>query len=156
MLVPLDGSLRAQAAIAPATQVSAALSAPARGALHLMQVVVRPDPDEISHHTQEAIIYKAKEYLGTVVEQIREGLLGSAVADPQLAITWSVTIDEDIASGIIRAAEDSTDVVAMTTHGSQGLPRWVIGSITGRVLHATKLPLLIVRPPDMMDKAHQT
>ena len=90
------------------------------------------------------------------MEQIREGLLGSAVADPQLAITWSVTIDEDIASGIIRAAEDSTDVVAMTTHGSQGLPRWVIGSITGRVLHATKLPLLIVRPPDMMDKAHQT
>lgn len=78
VLVPLNGSLRAQATITPAAQLSAALSAPARGALHLMRVVVRPDPDEIRHQTQEAIRHKAKEYLGTVVEQIREGLFASA------------------------------------------------------------------------------
>lgn len=155
VLVPLDGSLRARAAIAPAAQLSVALSAPARGALHLTRVVVRPDPDEISHQTQEIIGHKAKEYLNAVVEQTRDGLLSGAVADPRLVISWSVTIDEDIASGIIRAAEDSADVIAMTTHGSHGLQRWVMGSITGRVLHATGLPLLIVRPPDMLDKAYQ-
>jgi len=166
VLVPLDGSGRAQAAIAPAAQVSAALSAPGRGALHLTRVVVRPDPDEIGHHTREAIIHKAKESLGTTVEQIREGLIAAPVGDLGLAITWSVTIDEDIASGIIRVAEDEEGVegagvvgrcqmIAMTTHGAHGLPRWVMGSITGRVLHASRLPLLIVRPPDMLDKAYQ-
>jgi nucleotide-binding universal stress UspA family protein len=100
--------------------------------------------------------HEAKEYLGTTEEQIREGLAADSAADLRLAITWSVTLDEDIASGIIQAAEDGSDVIAMTTHGSYGLPRWVMGSITGRVLHATWLPLLIVRPPDMIDKTHQT
>jgi nucleotide-binding universal stress UspA family protein len=167
VLVPLDGSARAQAAVTPAAQLSAALSAPARGALHLTRVVVRPDPGEISHRTREAIMHEAKEYLGTAVEQIRDGLVAGPVADLQLAITWSVTLDEDIASGIIRVAEGGEDaegagvfgrcqVIAMTTHGSGGLPRWVILPITQRVLHATRLPLLIVRPPDMMDKAHGT
>jgi nucleotide-binding universal stress UspA family protein len=156
VLVPLDGSARAQAAVAPAAQLIAALSAPARGALHLTRVEVQPDPDEISHHKREAMIHKAKEYLGTTTEQIREGLAADPAADLRLAITWSVTLDEDIASGIIRAAEDGSDVIAMTTHGSHGLPRWVMGSITGQVLHATGLPLLIVRPPDMIDKTHQT
>ncbi len=167
VLVPLDGSARAQAAIAPAAQLIAALSAPARGALHLTRVVVQPDPDEISHRTREAIMHEAKQYLGTTVEQIHAGLVASPIADIQLAITWSVTLDEDIASGIIRVAESGEDaegagvfgrcqVIAMTTHGSGGMPRWVMGSITQRVLHATRLPLLIVRPPDMMDKAHQS
>ena len=166
VLVPLDGSARAQAAIAPAAQLSAALSAPARGALHFTRVVVQPDPDEISRRKREAIIHKAKEYLGTTVEQIREGQIARDVADLQLTITWSVTIDADIASGIIRVAEGGENVegagvfgrgllIAMTTRVANGLPRWIMGSITGRVLHATRLPLLIVRPPDMLDKAYQ-
>jgi hypothetical protein len=37
-------------------------------------------------------------------------------------------------------------IIAMATHGHGGLKRWVIGSVTDRVLHATKLPLLVVRP----------
>ena len=166
VLVPLDGSRRAQVAIAPAALVSAALSAPARGALHLTRVVVQPDPDEISHRKREAIIHKAKEYLDTTAEQIREGLIASPVANLQLALTWSVTIDEDSASGIIRVAEGGEDgegagasgrglLIAMTTRGANGLPRWVMGSITGRVLHATRLPLLLVRPPDLLGKAYQ-
>ncbi len=128
--------------------------------------MARPDPDEIGHRTREAIIHKAKESLGTTAEQIREGLIASPVADLQLALTWSVTIDEDIASGIIRVAEGGEDaegtgasgrglLIAMTTRGANGLPRWVMGSITGRVLHATRLPLLIVPPPDMLGKAYQ-
>jgi universal stress protein family protein len=39
----------------------------------------------------------------------------------------------------------------MATHGYSGLQRWALGSITERVLHATRLPLLVVRPQDKMD-----
>jgi nucleotide-binding universal stress UspA family protein len=162
-LIPLDGSARAKAALAPAAQLIAALSAPARGALHLTRVVVLPDAEQISHSEREAIMHKAKQYLSTTVEHIREGLVASAAADLKLSITSSVTIDDDIAAGIIRVAEDGedaegagvfggSDVIAMATHGYSGLKRWAMGSISERVLHGTKLPLLIVRPPDMTDK----
>jgi Universal stress protein family len=77
---------------------------------------------------------------------------------------WSVTMDEDSASGLIWVAEDGkemegagvlngVDVIAMTTHGSSGLQRWAMGSVTERVLHAIRLPLLIVRQPDTRRKA---
>ena len=46
------------------------------------------------------------------------------------------------------------DVITMATHGYSGLPHWAMGSITQRVLGATKLPLLVVRPPEMMDQSH--
>ncbi len=44
------------------------------------------------------------------------------------------------------------DLIAMTTHGAAGLHRWAVGSITERVLRATTLPLLIVRPADMIER----
>ncbi len=166
-LVPLDGSAPAKAAIVPAAQLIAALSAPGPGALHFTRVVVLPGAEQIRQSEREALIHKAKQYLSTTVEHIHEGLVASPVADLKLAITWSVTIDDDIASGIIRVAESGedaewagvfggSDMIAMATHGYSGLQRWAMGSVTERVLHATRLPLLIVRPPDMLEKGHQT
>ena len=105
---------------------------------------------------------KAKQYLSATVEHIRNGLVASPVAELKLAMTWSVTIDDDIASGIIRIAEDGqdtegagafdgSDLIAMPTHGYGGLQRRSMGSVTERVLHATRLPLLIVRPSDVLE-----
>jgi nucleotide-binding universal stress UspA family protein len=166
-LIPLDGSAGAKATIVPAAQLVVALSAPGPGALHFTRVVVLPDAEQISQSEREAIMRKAKQYLSATVEHIREGLVASPVAELKLALTWSVTIDDDIASGIIRVAEDGedtegtgafdgSDLIAMATHGYGGLQRWAIGSVTERVLHATRLPLLIVRPSDVLDKGQQT
>ena len=44
------------------------------------------------------------------------------------------------------AAFGRCDMIAIATHGRGGLQHWVMGSITERVLGATKLPILIVRP----------
>jgi len=126
-----------------------------------------PDEAKISTSEREAMMHKAKQYLRTTVEHLRAGLVAPAVADLKLAITWSVTIDDDIASGIIRVAEEGeetqdaggsggSDLIAMATHGYSGLQRWTLGSVTERVLHASRLPLLIVPPPDLLDKEQQT
>jgi hypothetical protein len=77
---------------------------------------------------------QAKQYLNSLADQMREGLLASPIADLKLSITWSVTIDTDIAAGIIRVAEQGEDaeetgvfgssqVIAMATHGYSGLQR---------------------------------
>ena len=165
-LVPLDGSVRAEAAIAPAAHLIAALSAPGRGALHFTRVVVMPDVETISHTEREVLLQKAMQNLRATVEEIREGLVTDYGADLKLSMTWSVTIDDDIAAGIVRMAENGEgaegagvfgrcDVIAMATHGYSGFQRWALGSITERVLHATQLPLLIVRPPDVIAREHQ-
>lgn len=166
-LIPLDGSARAKAAIVPAAQLIAALSAPGPGALHFTRVVVLPDAGRISQSEREARMHKAKQYLSTTVEHIRQGLVAPPVADLKLVMSWSVTIDDDVASGIIRVAEDGedtagagvfdgADLIAMATHGYGGWQRWAMGSITERVLHDTRLPLLIVRSPGMMEKGQRT
>src|SRR6266568_8068022 len=168
-LVALDGSALAKAALEPAASLIAALAAPAPGALHLVRVVkpVIPDREGKDPEEHEHFLYKAKRYLSSTVEQMREGLVAPALANLKLPVTWSVAIDTDVAEGIVRVAENGEDaegagvfgrcdVIAMATHGRGGVQRWAMGSITERVLHATKLPLLIVRPPDMLDKSQVT
>jgi nucleotide-binding universal stress UspA family protein len=39
-------------------------------------------------------------------------------------------------------------LIAMSTHGRSGVGRWLLGSVTDKVLHATESPMLIVRPRD--------
>lgn len=169
-LVTLDGSAHAKAALEPAASLIAALAAPEPGALHLVRVVQpvtaergAQDLDALS--SSEQVVHKAKRYLSATVEHLHEGLTVPAVADLNLTITWSVAVDTDVARAIIRLAENGEDaegagifggcdVIAMATHGYSGLQRWAMGSITQRVLSATKLPLLVVRPPDMTDKSH--
>ncbi len=52
----------------------------------------------------------------------------------------------DPAAEILRAAEDrSADLIAMSTHGRTGPPRWVLGSVTENVLRASTVPLLVTR-----------
>ncbi len=132
VLIPLDGSVRAQAAIIPAAQLIAALSAPAQGALHLTRVVVLPEAAHLGQSEREAILQQAKHYLISLADHMREGLLTGPIADLKLSITWSVTVDTDIAAGIIRVAEQGEDAegtgvfgnsqaIAMATQGYSGL-----------------------------------
>lgn len=37
-------------------------------------------------------------------------------------------------------------LIAMTTHGRSGLSRWALGSVADKVLHASTVPLLLIRP----------
>jgi nucleotide-binding universal stress UspA family protein len=52
------------------------------------------------------------------------------------------------ASVIVQSAEHWPDtLIAMATHAYSGLRRWVLGSITDKVVHDTTMPLLVVRAP---------
>jgi nucleotide-binding universal stress UspA family protein len=153
--VSLDGSELAEAVLRPAANLVLALSAPAPGALHLMQVVkIFPDSEEqgtLSELNQQAV-EQAKAYLAAVKARLQQ-----QYPESLLAVTWSVTLDHDIAASLLRTAEaqgeetasaepGGCDLVAMSTHGRSGLARWMVGSITERVLEATRLPMLSVRP----------
>lgn len=150
-LVALDGSALAETALMPAANLVADLSAPNAGTLHLCQVV--PALSARDERGFMAKIFKetvdsAKAYLTAIQERLSR---------PKLKVTWSVAIDNDVADTLIGTAEHSAevkgleafsncDLIAISTHGRDGLQRLVMGSITERVLNASKVPVLVVRP----------
>lgn len=155
VLVPLDGSELAKAALKPAAQLAADLAAPGQGAIHLVRVVKLDTlPGEVLDPvTKEHLLHKAKTYLASVAGHMREGI----AAELKLAVTWSVALDTDAADAIIRVAENGEDAegagafgrcnfIAVATHGRGGLQRWTMGSVAERVLVGTTLPVFIVRP----------
>jgi nucleotide-binding universal stress UspA family protein len=174
-IVSLDGSPLAEAALVPTANLVAALATPAQGVVHLMHVVkpltaafVAPLSgtqwsgssraceasfnnryfEGLPQYEAEAVS-RAQTYL----QNVRERLLAHT-RDLNLLVTWSVTQAEDIAETIVTTAEEemgstgenSSDILAMATHGRGGLERWVMGSFTERVLNASRLPMLIIRP----------
>lgn len=166
ILVPLDGSPQARAVVVPAAHLIAALAGPARGILHLTQVVAPPHTGRISLAEREIMVQEIERKLRATTEEIGVELTAAAIPNLKLPATCSLTLDEDVASGIINVAENGEDaqgasvfgrcdVIAMATHGRGAFQRWLMGSVTERVLHASKLPLLIVRPPDSADKNAQ-
>jgi nucleotide-binding universal stress UspA family protein len=53
------------------------------------------------------------------------------------------------AAEIIDAAQNiSGSLIAMTSHGQTGIERWLIGSITERVVCHSRTPVLVVRPQE--------
>jgi nucleotide-binding universal stress UspA family protein len=47
------------------------------------------------------------------------------------------------------AEREGVELIVMSTHGRSGLTRWILGSVADKVLHATHLPVLLVRPPGL-------
>lgn len=160
-LVALDGSTRAEAALVPTARLLEALTAPAQGLLHLIQVVPLPSPGygEYNQYRASSSVYKeevdeAESYLSTLVDHLKDTL----APDLKVMMTWSVIGASDVAESLMCVAEegekpasDGYDLIAIATHGRSGLARWALGSVTERILGATKLPLFIIRSPDLKD-----
>jgi nucleotide-binding universal stress UspA family protein len=142
ILVPLDGSGLAEAALVCALQLGGLYQA----SYHLVRVVhfpvgptssYIPDAAEINEEVVRAAQTDAESYLAAAAER----LLGSG-----LSVDHSVVIAPQVVRGILAAAtSERCDVIAMATHGSR-LRRLALGSVTDKVLRASELPVLLVRP----------
>jgi nucleotide-binding universal stress UspA family protein len=168
ILVALDGSSLAEEALLPAAQLSAALSAPAHGALHLTRILplsVGYEYGQIESFAiaREKALAEVRAYLSMVEQRLRAGEL----AHLHLLVTSSVAVDTDIADMLIRKAENGEerdrlesfngcDAIAIATHGRESFQRILLGSVTERILGATRLPLLIIRPQERETTAKKT
>lgn len=155
ILIPLDGSELAEAALGPAQLLGEAISQPGGYTLHLARVIpftqtISADPARDKARTE------AQDYLNGIAERF-------SLAAPVVA---SVILDQDPADALARMTRpgeqvvgapdaDGYDVIAMATHGRSGLARLAIGSVTERVLTATVAPALIVRPDRMKPEAQR-
>lgn len=141
ILVPLDGSELAERALQPAL----ALARPDGGELILMRVPVMerialstPEgygllwPDQSFEQSQK----ESTEYLATVQKTYQQ---------PSFTLR-TLIVDGDVASSIVdTAAAEKVDLIVISTHGYSGLTRWMLGSVTERVLRGAACPVLVVR-----------
>lgn len=150
-LVPLDGSPLAESALGPAIALVAALAPDEQRSLHLLRVVddpvssglIRPGTRFEQEVSRAEDRREAHKYLAGMAAQLTKGEFASY----NLTITTSVSVQSDVAQALLEKSEQADqpfDLLAMATHGYGGLQRWVMGSVTERVLHQTSLPLLVV------------
>jgi nucleotide-binding universal stress UspA family protein len=170
VFVPLDGSPLAETALEPARALASALAWPGAADIRLA-LVIAPDRMDRENMPEALLLDGATAYLERTAQRLRRRAQAAAdaAADTDAAlceVTWSVIAHWDYAQGIIAAAEigetgrteegnggnghiQPSDVIVMATHGRSAFARWTLGSVTERTLHATHLPLLIVRPAEM-------
>jgi len=141
ILVPLDGSSLAEQALTVADQLARRVNA--------RIILVRAPNMEPAYATAESaygLIYReqalgrasaeAKDYLKSI--QSLQAVRGHTVA--------TVVVEGDAASAVVDVASQiKADIITMSSHGYSGLTRWLLGSVTEKVLRASTCPVLVVR-----------
>jgi nucleotide-binding universal stress UspA family protein len=146
LLVPLDGSAWAEAALPHA----AALARNFGCGIQLLTVVAPPripysdmtptlDMLEAGEAQSKANQTHAHEYLGEAAERLRRDGLRAETA----------VLEGPPADAILRQAHAiGARLILMATHGRSGLARLLLGSVALEVVHRTLLPVLLVRPTE--------
>ena len=137
ILVPLDGSLLSEQALAHAIVIAEHF----QSALILLQVLV---PLPRAPTTTEAIILRAEEATDVLVCEYLERV---AARVQEHGITVQViTIKGRPHFQILQYAEtNQVDMIVMCSRGQSGLSRWMIGSVADRVMRGANIPVLLVR-----------
>lgn len=134
ILVPLDGSTLAEAAIPKALElgeVSGARVLLVRAAQ--AQTVPGADPTE----AQIKVVREAEAYLA----HVQERLTGRGRVTMDTSVWYGPA-----AYAIVEATRmHDVDQIVMTTHGRSGLGRLLFGSVAESVLRGTTTPILLLR-----------
>lgn len=141
ILVPLDGSSLAERALEPAMAITRRQD----GQVILLSVPVYKQvmvPGTAGYGLmlpdQSLALYRAE--AEAYLSQIRQTHAEAGID------VKTVVIDGDVAGSIVDiAADEQVDLIVMTTHGYSGFTRWVLGSITERVLRSAPCPVLVIR-----------
>jgi nucleotide-binding universal stress UspA family protein len=142
LIVPLDGSEFAEAALEPARELAALVGA----RLVLVGVVPLPTAPIAA---EGPIVYPSDEDVDALEAEARGYLTG--ICDRLMAggIAASVEVRRlgEAATRIAEvAAEQGAAAVVMATHGRTGLARALIGSVAGAIVHQGTTPVVLVRP----------
>ncbi len=143
ILVPLDGSSLAETALPYALQI-----VNDGGEITLMMVVdetptvVEDSPlfldtkdDVIEPEQRESSLKHAEDYLARVVTTLNK----SNIKIETMALHGKPAVE------IVDMAKNSpVDAIVMSTHGRTGLSRWILGSVTQKVISAMQCPVFVV------------
>ncbi len=145
LVVPLDGSSRAEAALPVAMTISRRLGTP----ILLVRVVDPADlmppavgvgeaiPFEIYDEAEKELEQEARRYLDTVAQKLREQ--GLPVASSMLMGPPANSIEEATHLG---------DVLILSSQERTGVMRWLLGSVAEKLTREDEAPVILVPASD--------
>jgi nucleotide-binding universal stress UspA family protein len=139
LLVPLDGSKTAETVLPYARFLARRLRLPVE-LLHVIDVAelgrrVPPDKAEFLNDILASVIRRTEDYLKSLAATFRD-------------IPVSCTVEKGAAAAefiIDKAAADPETLIDMATHGYSGIKRWLLGSVSEKVLRGARNHLLLAR-----------
>ena len=142
ILVPLDGSGLAERALPHAVEIARCMGSQ----LWLVRVSLYQgyaynptwDGPHYSEERLEADRKAAVEYLAVARNQCNAHALPGQ-NEVLIGPVAETLIDYALAKDV--------DLIVMSTHGRSGLSRWVMGSVTDKVVRSAHCPTLIIRNP---------
>jgi nucleotide-binding universal stress UspA family protein len=145
LVVPLDGSPRAEAALPVAIAISRRLGTP----ISLVRAVDPADlmppavgigeaiPFELYDEAEMEMEQEARHYLDAMAQKLRE---------QGLPVTTSVLTGSPANS--IKEATHLGDVLVLSSHERTGVKRWLLGSVAERLTREDESPVILVPAPD--------
>ena len=139
ILVPLDGSTRAQSAV----PVAARLAQASGGSVILLHVAVPPVssgkfnvPEVYPRVDTDEELAEATEYLKTLAQS---GELSGITTEVQ-------TLVGEVAPTILSATQGlHADLIVLCSHGFTGFKRWMLGSVAHKLVPHSPVPVLVLR-----------
>jgi len=147
ILVPLDGSELAERALPPAQVIAGQaeqlilLNVPV--APPIVSAALYPHDTSLSGISAQQLQAQGANYLS---------LKKAEFLTNEIAIKAEV-ISGDPASVIVDAAvAEEVDLIIMSTHGYSGLDRFIMGSVTQRVLRHAPCPVMVIRKRGVLER----
>ena len=150
ILVPLDGSTLAERAIPHAEQLARIFGS----SIILLQVLdptsYHENPNSVDPLSWQIRKAEADMYMNGIAARLREDLRENAPQssgrDEKMSRVEYTIREGKTAENIVNFAHtEAIDLLVISTHGSGGLSRWNISSVTQKVINLIYLPVLIVR-----------
>ena len=139
ILVPLDGSLEAEAALEPAAALARAFG----GNLRLVRVCPPPVSSDyiVDIHMHEAVARREHARLNEYLERVRK-----RYSDHGLTVVTRLLEAGDPAQQILAEVKaDPVDVIVLTSHCRAGVARMLLGSVAEHISRQAPCPVLIFR-----------
>ena len=143
LLVPLDGSHLAEAALPPAIELASKFNS------EITLIWVIQPPHLVMTAANGSVYAQLLMEMRNQSEHDAEAYLRShqgSLRQQGFVVHTQLTEGENIANALLEVATSlKIDAIVMSTHGRGGLSRWVFGSVADKVLRYADVPVLLIR-----------
>jgi nucleotide-binding universal stress UspA family protein len=134
ILIPLDGSELAEAALPYAEELAGRLGS------EVVLIYVCESADEKHHRMHELYIQKMVEATKRGARRHLEKGQGK-----EAKVSSALLVGNPAEQIVDYAEKEDVGLIIMVTHGRSGIRRWVLGSVAAKVARATTRPVALIR-----------